>query len=196
MEVAAFPKYDEYQDSGVPWIGEIPSHWSVMRNLGIFEERKSVNRPDMELLAVTISKGVIRQSEITTKKDSSNENKSKYKVVYKGDLAYNKMRMWQGAIGESMYDGIVSPAYVILNTKNKKYSRYYHYLYRTKRFIHEANRNSYGLCDDMNSLRYEDFKTIYSPTPPEQDVARIVDFLDEKTAEIDTGVFQDSCRIF
>ena len=183
-----FPKYEEYKASGVEWLGEIPSHWSVTRNLGLFDERKEVNQPEMELLAVTIKKGVIKQSEITTKKDSSNDDKSKYKVVRKGDLAYNKMRMWQGAIGESKYDGIVSPAYIILNTRNRLYSRYFHYLYRTEQFIKEANRNSYGLCDDMNSLRYEHFKTIYSPTPPAKDVSRIIDFLDHKTAEIDAAI--------
>lgn len=183
-----FPKYEKYKASGVEWLGEIPSHWSVTRNLGLFDERKEVNQPEMELLAVTIKKGVIKQSEITTKKDSSNDDKSKYKVVRKGDLAYNKMRMWQGAIGESKYDGIVSPAYIILNTRNRLYSRYFHYLYRTEQFIKEANRNSYGLCDDMNSLRYEHFKTIYSPTPPVKDVSRIIDFLDQKTAEIDAAI--------
>ncbi|UYM17676.1 restriction endonuclease subunit S [Endozoicomonas euniceicola] len=183
-----YPKYDTYKDSGVPWLGDIPEHWNVTRNLGLFKERKEINQPEMELLAVTIKRGVIKQSEITTKKDSSNDDKSKYKVVRRGDLAYNKMRMWQGAIGESKYDGIVSPAYIILNTKNKLYSRYFHYLYRTGLFIKEANRHSYGLCDDMNSLRYEDFKTIYSPAPPEQDVSRIIDFLDLKTAEIDAAI--------
>ncbi len=195
MESVQFPKYDRYKDSGAEWLGEVPEHWTVTRNLGLFNERKEVNQPRMELLAVTIKQGVIKQSEITRKKDSSNDDKSKYKVVRKGDLAYNKMRMWQGAIGESKYDGIVSPAYIILNTKNKLYSRYFHYLYRTELFIKEANRNSYGLCDDMNSLRYEDFKTIYSPTPPEQDVVRIVAFLDEKTAEIDAAIAKKQALI-
>ncbi|MBV6627300.1 MAG: restriction endonuclease subunit S [Rivularia sp. (in: Bacteria)] len=184
----AFPKYESYKDSGVDWLGEIPEDWIVQRNLGLFDERKEVNQPEMELLSVTIEQGVIRQSEILTKKDSSNEDKSKYKVVCKGDLAYNKMRMWQGAIGMSDYDGIVSPAYVILNTRNKEYSKYFHYLYRTEIFIREANRHSYGLCSDMNSLRYEDFKTIYSPIPPQDEVDRIVAFLDRTTAEIDEAI--------
>ena len=186
----ASPKYESYKDSGVQWIGQLPSHWKIRRNLGLFDERKEVNQPDMELLSVTIDKGVIKQSEIATKKDSSNEDKSKYKVVRKGDLAYNKMRMWQGAIGMSDYDGIVSPAYIILNTRNQLYSRYFHYLYRTESFIREADRHSYGLCSDMNSLRYEDFKTIYSPVPPEQEVGKIVDFLDRTTTDIDRAIAQ------
>jgi type I restriction enzyme S subunit len=188
--VVDFPKYETYKDSGVEWLGEIPSHWDVKRNLGLFDERKEVNQPNMRLLSVTIEKGVIKQSESLTKKDSSHEDKSKYKVVRQGDLAYNKMRMWQGAIGRSNYDGIVSPAYIILNTHNKSYSKYFHYLYRTELFIREANRHSYGLCSDMNSLRYEDFKTIYSPVPPEKEVKEIVEFLDRKTSEIDQAIAQ------
>ena len=181
-------RYESYKDSGVAWLGEVPRHWEVKRHLGLFDERKEVNRPDMELLSVTINRGVIKQEEITKKKDSSNEDKSKYKVMRKDDLVYNKMRMWQGAIGQSAYDGIVSPAYVILKPRDQLYSRFFHYLFRTGSFIDEANRNSYGLCLDMNSLRYEDFKNIYSPVPPKTDVKRIVNFLDQKTAEIDAAI--------
>ncbi len=181
-------RYESYKPSGVEWLGEIPSHWDVKRNIGVFDERKESNQANMELLSVTINRGIIKQDEITAKKDSSNEDKSKYKVVRKDDLAYNKMRMWQGAIGASDYDGIVSPAYIVLRPRDTLYSRYFHYLYRTEAFINEANRHSYGLCLDMNSLRYEDFKTIYSPIPPRTDVERIVNFLDQKTAEIDAAI--------
>lgn len=181
-------RYESYKPSGVEWLGDIPENWDVCRNIGLFDERKEINQPDMELLSVTIHRGVIRQEEITEKKDSSNEDKSKYKVVRNDDLAYNKMRMWQGAIGRSEYEGIVSPAYVILAPRDNLYSRYYHYLYRTEAFIAEANRHSYGLCLDMNSLRYEDFKTIYSPVPSRTEVERIVAFLDQKTAEIDAAI--------
>ena len=181
----AFPKYPQYKDSGVEWLGDVPEHWEVRRNLGIFDERKEANLPNAELLSVTQDRGIIRQSEITAKKDSSNDDKTKYKVVKVGDLAYNKMRAWQGALGISDYDGIVSPAYVVLTPRNPKLSKFFHYLFRTNEFITEANRLSYGLCGDMNSLRYEHFKTSYSVIPPDQDIDRIVAFLDEKTAEID-----------
>ena len=181
-------RYESYKHSGFEWLGEIPSHWDIKRNIGVFVERKESNQADMELLSVTINRGIIKQDEITAKKDGSNEDKSKYKVVRKNDLAYNKMRMWQGAIGASDYDGIVSPAYIVLRPRDALYSRYFHYLYRTEAFIAEANRHSYGLCLDMNSLRYEDFKTIYSPVPPNADVERIVNFLDQKTAEIDAAI--------
>lgn len=190
-----FPKYPKYKDSGVEWLGEVPEHWEVRRNLGIFDERKEANLPNAELLSVTQDRGIIRQSEITVKKDSSNDDKTKYKVVKVGDLAYNKMRAWQGALGISTFDGIVSPAYVVLTPRNPKLSKFFHYLFRTNEFITEANRLSYGLCGDMNSLRYEHFKTSYSVIPPDRDIDRIVAFLDEKTAEIDTLIAKKQRQI-
>ena len=192
---APFPKYDRYKHSGVEWLGEIPAHWEVRRNLGVFDERKECNQPEEELLSVTVSRGIIRQSEITAKKDSSNDDKSKYKVVRVGDLAYNKMRAWQGALGISAFNGIVSPAYVVLTPRNQRLSKYFHYLYRTPQFITEANRLSYGLCDDMNSLRYEHFKTSYTPLPPDNEIDRIVAFLDQKTAEIDALIAKKQRQI-
>jgi type I restriction enzyme, S subunit len=191
----ALPRYNRYKDSGVEWLGEIPEHWHVRRNLGVFDERKECNQPQEELLSVTVSRGIIRQSEITAKKDSSNDDKSKYKVVRIGDLAYNKMRAWQGALGISAFNGIVSPAYVVLTPRNQKLSKYFHYLYRTPQFITEANRLSYGLCDDMNSLRYEHFKTSYTPLPPDEEIDRIVAFLDQKTAEIDALIAKKQRQI-
>ena len=193
--MTSFPKYKRYKDSGVEWLGEVPEHWEVRRNLGVFDERKECNQPEEELLSVTVSRGIIRQSEITAKKDSSNDDKSKYKVVRVGDLAYNKMRAWQGALGISEFNGIVSPAYVVLTPRNQKLSKYFHYLYRTPQFITEANRLSYGLCDDMNSLRYEHFKTSYSPLPPDNEIDRIVAFLDQKTAEIDALIAKKQRQI-
>ena len=193
--MSVFPKYKRYKDSGIEWLGEVPEHWDVRRNLGVFDERKECNQPEEVLLSVTVSRGIIRQSEITAKKDSSNDDKSKYKVVRVGDLAYNKMRAWQGALGISAFNGIVSPAYVVLAPRNQVLSKYFHYLYRTPQFITEANRLSYGLCGDMNSLRYEHFKTSYTPLPPDDEIDRIVAFLDQKTAEIDALIAKKQRQI-
>lgn len=89
--MTSLPKYERYKESGVEWLGEVPERWDVRRNLGVFDERKECNHPEEELLSVKVKRGIIRQSEITAKKDSSNDDKSKYKVVRVGDLAYNKM---------------------------------------------------------------------------------------------------------
>src|SRR5947209_14973240 len=103
--------YPAYKDSGVPWLGALPQHWSVLPNRGLFEEVKHRDHPGEEMLSVTITKGVIRQKELladSSKKDGSNQDKTAYKLVLPGDIAYNKMRAWQGAIGIYNYRGIIS----------------------------------------------------------------------------------------
>lgn len=63
-----------------------------------------------ELLSVTINDGIKKFSDLN-RHDNSNQDKSKYKKVCIGDIAYNSMRMWQGASGYSKYEGIISPAF-------------------------------------------------------------------------------------
>jgi type I restriction enzyme S subunit len=169
------------KDSGVPWLGKVPAHWEVLPNRAVFTEIKERDHPDADMLSVTITKGVIRQRallEASSKKDSSNQDKFAYKLVRPGDIAYNKMRAWQGALGVSEYQGIVSPAYVVQRPCGGSDARYLHYLLRTPAFAKEAERWSYGITSDMWSLRPEHFKMIYSCFPPLPEQAAIVRFLD------------------
>lgn len=168
------------------YVDELPKGWKLLPNIALFQERIDRGFVDEELLSVTIGRGVIRQKETEeTKKDSSNDDKSKYKLIDVGDIAYNKMRMWQGAVGYSQYRGITSPAYIILKPKAKLNARFYHYMFRTRLYTNYSRRNSYGIADDMLSLRYEDFKRMYTIVPPVQEQNRIVEYLDEKSAQID-----------
>ncbi|RXA21696.1 restriction endonuclease subunit S [Methanosarcina sp. MSH10X1] len=173
--------YPAYKDSGVPWLGEVPEHWEVLPNRALFEEVKERDYPEEQLLSVTISQGVIQQTDLLTnssKKDSSNEDKTKYKLVKPGDIAYNKMRAWQGAIGVSRYRGIVSPAYVVVRPRGAQNPNYSHYLLRTPDFAKEAERWSYGITSDQWSLRPEHFKMIYCSLPPKDEQSVIVHYLD------------------
>jgi type I restriction enzyme S subunit len=177
----ALKPYPEYKDSGVPWLGKVPAHWTVLPHRGLFHEVNERNHPDEPLLSVTIARGVIPQGVLladSSKKDSSNLDKSNYKLVQPGDITYNKMRAWQGAVGISQYRGIVSPAYIVVRPRRQQMPEYYHYLLRTPAFITEAERWSYGITSDMWSLRSEDFKRIYSVLPPYEEQRAIARFLD------------------
>ena len=177
-------QYPAYKDSSLNWLSKIPVHWDELPNIAIFQERIERGFEANELLSVTMAEGIIRQNELETKKDISNENKSNYKRVRTGDIAYNKMRMWQGAVGYSRYEGIVSPAYVVLRPKCNINPKYFHYLFRIPWYTNESYRNSYGIHDDQLSLRYVDFKRMYSPFPPIEEQEAIVAFLEEQTAVI------------
>ena len=180
--IADLKPYAEYKESGLPWLGKVPRHWPVLPNRAIFSEVKDRNHADEEMLSVTITRGIVGQKALldgSSKKDSSNLDKSAYKLVQPRDIAYNKMRAWQGAIGASALRGIISPAYVVMRLRNAEdLPSYFHHLYRTPQFAKEAERWSYGITSDMWSLRPEHFKMIYTPEPPIDEQAAIVRFLD------------------
>ena len=179
--------YPEYKDSGVMWLGKVPTHWAVIPNRGAFIEVNDQNHPHEEMLSVTISRGVIKQSTLlddSSTKDGSRIDRSSYKLVKPGDIAYNKMRAWQGAIGVSTYRGIISPAYVVERPREGNGPDFLHYLLRTPAFAREAERNSYGIASDMWSLRPEHFKTIRSCLPPPEEQACIVRFLEHADEQI------------
>lgn len=178
-------RYETYYPVDFDYVKELPTGWQLLPNIAIFDERIQRGNVDEELLAVTISRGIIRQSELKSKKDISNEDKSAYKLVKKGDLAYNKMRMWQGSVGNSQYQGIVSPAYIVLKPKIPINPKFFHYQYRSKFYINYSKRASYGICDDQLSLRYKDFKRMLSIVPPLEVQNEIVEYLDSKLFEVE-----------
>ncbi|MBK8471891.1 MAG: restriction endonuclease subunit S [Sphingobacteriales bacterium] len=183
--MATLKPYDNYVPVAYDYVRQLPQDWQLLPNIAVFEERIERGHENEELLSVTIGRGVIRQTDVDIKKDSSNEDKSKYKLIKVGDIAYNKMRMWQGALGYSEYQGISSPAYVILKPKMKINPRFFHYMFRTGFYTNYSKRFSYGIVDDQLSLRYTDFKRMYSIVPPLEVQNQIVAYLDRKTAAID-----------
>ena len=185
FEVPDYPAYPAYKPSGVEWLGDIPAHWDVLPHRAIFTQIIDRGHPSEQMLSVTIADGIITQKDLlrdASKKDQSRLDKSNYKLVRPGDIAYNKMRAWQGAIGMSDYTGIVSPAYVVHRLKIEANPRYFHYLLRTPAFAAEAARHSYGIASDMWSLRPEHFKVIYTCVPPLPEQRAIAAYLDRKGA--------------
>ena len=109
--------------------------------------------PDGELISVTINDGIKKFSELG-RHDNSNEDKSKYKKVCVGDIAYNSMRMWQGASGYSPYEGIVSPAYTVLSPNSGINSKCLAYQFKLPEMIHIFQINSQGITSDNWNLKF------------------------------------------
>ena len=138
----------------------------------------------MELLSVTMNDGVKPRSAIEGK-DNSSEDKSNYKIVRKGDMVYNSMRMWQGANGISPCDGIVSPAYTVLMPKQEINNGYFAALFKSVTLINEFRKNSQGMTSDTWNLKYPQIETIkvQIPSVSEQDkVSELFSVLDERIA--------------
>ena len=136
----------------------------------------------MELLSVTMNDGVKPRSEIEGK-DNSSEDKSNYKIVRKGDMVYNSMRMWQGANGISPCDGIVSPAYTVLMPTQEINNGYFAALFKSANMINEFRKNSQGMTSDTWNLKYPQIETIkiQIPSVSEQDkVSELFGVLDAR----------------
>ncbi|HFI0171248.1 TPA: restriction endonuclease subunit S [Streptococcus suis] len=106
-----------------------------------------------ELLSVTINEGIKKFSDLN-RHDNSNQDKSKYKKVCIGDIAYNSMRMWQGASGYSKYEGIVSPAYTVLSPKENICSECLAYQFKLPTIKHKFQINSQGITSDNWVLKF------------------------------------------
>ena len=123
------------------------------RKLGECFSERIESMPGGELLSVTISEGIKRFSDLG-RHNNSNEDKSKYKKVCIGDIAYNSMRMWQGASGYSPYEGIVSPAYTVLAPNPGINSQCLAYHFKLPEMIHTFQINSQGITSDTWNLKF------------------------------------------
>ena len=95
----------------MPWLATIPDHWQTAGNGNLFQQRNETQHPDLPILEVSLRTGVrVREFGASGRKQVM-ADASKYKRAARGDVAYNMMRMWQGAVGVAPVDGLVSPAY-------------------------------------------------------------------------------------
>ena len=169
--------YPAYQESGLLWVPRVPQGWNVLRNGRLFTHRVQTGFPDLPILEVSLRTGVrVRDMEQLKRKQVMSQ-KEKYKLAAKGDITYNMMRMWQGALGPAPVDGLVSPAYVVAKPFKEANSAYYSYLFRTDAYMREVNKFSRGIVADRNRLYWDEFKQMPSVVPPRQEQDQIVAYL-------------------
>lgn len=140
-----------------------------------FDERNE-RSANGELISVTINYGVIRASELD-RIDNSSSDKSNYKVVKVGDIAYNSMRMWQGASGYSAYEGICSPAYTVVIPKEGVDVVFFSYLFKRNDSLYQFRINSQGLTSDTWNLKYPAFAKLDNVKPSEEEQKKIATLL-------------------
>jgi len=176
--------YPEYKDSGLPWLGRIPAHWDVRRNGRLFSQRNETGYGSLPILEVSLKTGVRVRDMDDLKRKQVMSDREKYKRAVKGDIAYNMMRMWQGAVGVAPEDGLVSPAYVVARPYPEVEPRYFSYLFRTDAYKNEVDGFSRGIVKDRNRLYWEDFKRMPSCFPPLDEQQAIADYLDANAVKV------------
>jgi type I restriction enzyme S subunit len=146
--------------SGIDWLGDIPAHWEVRRLATLFAERDERNEPELPLLEVSINTGVSVRQFSSTQIEGTAADFNTYKVARKGSIAFNKMRMWQGAVGVTPTDGLISPDYVVAAPSPEIDAGFAGLLFRTPAFSAECARNSQGITWDRLRLYWDGFRDI------------------------------------
>ena len=127
----------------------------------------------MEILSVSVARGIYPASE-SDRDTNPGASLANYKVVHKGDVVYNSMRMWQGAVGSSDYDGIVSPAYVVARPAIELDSTCFGYLLKRPEMLYKYLCDSQGNSKDTQTLKYNRFADIEVTMPANLEEQRVI----------------------
>lgn len=181
----------EMKDSGIEWVGKIPIEWDTIRIKNLFDYRNEKNfKPlvEVNLISLYTDLGVVQHCDLEATTGNKASNADGYKLVFEDDIVVNIILCWMGAIGRSAYTGVTSPAYDVYVPQEGTNSRFYHYLFRTQGFSGDCYKAGRGIMA-MRWRTYSDqFRGIRVIAPPLGEQDRIVDFLDQKCAEIDAAI--------
>ena len=150
------------------------------RKLGeLYTERNERGNDSLQILSVSIHSGV-SDSELDAenlgKTVRRSEDKSTYKHVYAGDLIFNMMRAWQGAIGVAKSEGMISPAYISAIPSENLYPLFMNYLLRRKEIIGQINNLSYGVTDFRKRLYWDSFVKVVCNIPSVEEQKKIAEY--------------------
>ncbi len=183
-----YQAYPEYKDSGLQWLGKIPSEWQVIYSKAVFSERNEKAQSDDEQLTASQKHGILPQ------KLFMEMEQQKVVQVLKGHEILKKveaddfvisMRSFQGGIEYSPYSGSISSAYVPLFSKMKISTSFFKYFFKSAPYI-QALQSTTNLVRDGQALRYGNFTQVPLPIFDAAEQQTIANFLDHETAKIDT----------
>lgn len=150
--------------------------WTLHQMGDLFERRSENGKQGLPILSVTIEHGLIRRDSLDRKMET-NLSDEEHLLVHEGDIAYNMMRMWQGASGLAHEDGLVSPAYVVLRPTEAVDPLFASYFFKHPHTLKKFRDFSHGIADDRLRLYYEDFAVIPIRFPPKSEQKSIASFL-------------------
>ena len=179
--------YPRMKDSGVPWLGEVPEHWEVKRFKYLLRKTDSrTNSGSEQLLQVSQYTGVTQRKRMNGESEPDTRAKSLigYKQVRPGDLAVNIMLAWNGSMGVSPFNGIVSPAYCVYSFRANIEPWYYHYLLRSPAYKVRIKAASTGVVESRLRLYTDDLYRLEGLLPPHIEQTAIVRFLDHADRRI------------
>ena len=188
--IADLKPYSEYKESGLPWLGQVPRHWTVKRAKSIFQridERSKSGRE--ELLTVSSARGVVprKTANVTMFKAESYLG---YKLCWPKDLVINSLWAWAGGLGVSRHHGIISSAYGVYRIRKDApmTPTFVHEVVRSSSFSWELRVRSKGVW--ISRLQLTDISFLDAPmhVPPPDEQAAIVRFLDWVNGRLERAI--------
>lgn len=173
--------YPTYKSSGVPWMGEVPEHWELVRLGTLLRERNELNTDGRitEVLSVLRERGVIPYSEKGNIGNKKSEDISRYKIVRPNDIVVNSMNVIIGSVGLSRYTGCLSPVYYVLTRRSESDDpRYLNFYFQTKPFQKNLVRIGNGILSHRMRIPMELLKNEIFSKPPVKEQVAIAHFLD------------------
>lgn len=184
------------KQSGIPWAETIPAHWVSEKFRYKLKVRRVTGQGDKQVLSVYREYGVVSKDSRDDNHNVTSEDTSKYKYVRPNDFVINKMKAWQGSMGVSDHEGIVSPAYFVYGFSDDNYNpRYFHYFMRNANNIPEYRRLSGGIREGQWDLSPYDLGNMPVIVPPKAEQNEIVAYLDEKCALLDKSTADKQTQI-
>ena len=181
----ALKPYPICKESKNPWIGAVPEHWDVVPMSAVGKVKSVTGAPDLPLLSVYLRDGVILFSDAEERRTNpTSENLSNYQKVEPGDLVLNNQQAWRGSVGVSKYQGIVSPAYLVIALNNRLNQRFSDLLFRDRVMVDQYLVASKGVGSIQRNLYWPHCKRASALVPPLQEQAAIVRFLDHADDQI------------
>ncbi len=161
---------------------EFTAPWEQCKLGELYSERNEKGNDTLQILSVSIHSGVSDgelDAEGLGKNVRRSEDKTKYKRVYPGDLIFNMMRAWQGAIGVAKNEGMISPAYISAIPSREVFPLFMDYSLRRKESISQINDLSYGVTDFRKRLYWGSFIQVDCALPSVEEQQKIWSFLND-----------------
>lgn len=178
-------QYSEYKIDKRLWDSKFPAHWDIKPLYGIGKVKSICNCTDMQLLSVYLDAGVIPFSAKAEKRtNTTSKDLSKYQRVDCGDLVLNNQQAWRGSVGVSDYEGIVSPAYIIVSLDDSLTRKYANYVFRSRTMVDQYVINSKGVGSIQRNIYWQGLKRTLVPIPPRDEQEKIVRYLDWQLSKV------------
>lgn len=174
----------EMKDSGVEWIGKIPSNWTTKSIKYIMQESKERTATGTEeMLSVTQKYGIIKSSDATISNPSTSTED--WRIVHIGDIVFNKYKAHSGVFFVSPLEGIVTFNYCVYRCFPDNCAKYFEYQFKTPRCIGEFITHMKGVGDSISPLYTTELYKIKVIVPPIEEQLWIVEYLNIQCPKID-----------